>query len=86
MQKQLLEQLIANTKGKFFSITFIRKDGVERTINGKNRVITAAKPQNSKRTEGEYVNVFNRNKKIYASVHPDRVKEFKCGNLHLIIG
>ena len=67
------------TKGKFFSITFVKKDGTERTINGKNSL---GKPLKVK-ADSEYVHIYNRNKGSYASVHPQRVKEFKCGDLHV---
>jgi hypothetical protein len=90
MKKALLQALIDDTQGKFFSIRFNRKDGRERVINGKNSHKASFDPEISdkekaKRKETEYVYIFNRNKGSWASVHPSRVKEFKCGSLHLTL-
>lgn len=90
MKKALLQALIDNTQGKFFSIRFYRKDGRERVINGKNSDKASFGPaisdeEKKKRKETEYVYIYNRNKGSWASVHPSKVKEFKCGSLHLIL-
>jgi hypothetical protein len=73
-----LQQLIDESKGKFFSITFVKKDGTVRTINGKNRY--NAKLAGGER-KGTAVPFFNRNKNSWASTHPESIVTFKCGNL-----
>jgi hypothetical protein len=81
-----LDQLIAESKGKFFSITFVKKDGSIRVINGKDkyrRLIAGTKENpnpNPVRNAG-YISFVNRNKENWASAHKDGVLVFKCGSV-----
>jgi hypothetical protein len=84
-----LDQLIAETKGKFFSVTFTKKDGSVRTINGKDkyrRLLAGG----TNRVEGlGYVSFVNRNaagvktpaKGNWACAHKQEVLTFKCGSI-----
>lgn len=81
-----LDQLIAETNGKFFSVTFIKKDGTMRTINGKdkyNRLIAGSKesPNPNPVKSAGYVSFVNRNKEKWASAHKNGVVVFKCGKV-----
>ena len=82
-----LDELIAATNGKFFSITFTKKDGSVRVVNGKdkyNRLIvgTGLRPQG-------IVPFVDRNKKSildkrgggWVSTKNDSVITFKCGSV-----
>jgi len=85
MQDQFksLKELIKASKGKFFSITFTKKNGTERTINGKDKYFRLIKGTGSPATEAlrelGYVSFVNRNKESWASAHCEAVKSFKCG-------
>jgi|APGre2960657373_1045057.scaffolds.fasta_scaffold05396_9 hypothetical protein len=88
-QKQLAKQidsLIAQAKGKFFTLKFIKKDGTLRTINGKDRYNRLVKGTGSPATkalkEQGYKNAINRNGESWVSFKPEKVVEFKCGALH----
>jgi len=88
-QKQLAKQidsLIADTKGKFFSLKFIKKDGTIRTINGKDRYNRLVKGMGSPATDAlkakGYKNAVNRNGESWVSFMPEKVVEFKCGAVH----
>jgi hypothetical protein len=84
-----LDELIAETKGKFFSVTFTKKDGSVRTINGKDkyrRLLAGG----TNRVEGlGYVSFVNRNaagvktpaKGNWACAHKQEVLTFKCGKI-----
>jgi hypothetical protein len=37
IKEQSLDELIAATKGKFFSVTFVKKNGSIRVVNGKDK-------------------------------------------------
>jgi hypothetical protein len=68
-----IDALIAQTKGKFFSITFFKKDGTRRIINGKDkyqRLLAGSLKQSPAQAAG-YVCFVNRNKETWASAHPD---------------
>jgi len=81
-----LDQLIAETKGKFFSVTFVKKDGTVRTVNGKDKyyrliVGTKENPNPNPVKNAGYVSFVNRNKESWASAHKNGVIVFKCGKV-----
>jgi hypothetical protein len=85
--QQYIDQLIEQTKGKFFSITFEKKDGTRRTINGKDRYIRLVKGNaNHPATQGlkaaGYKSAVDRNREGWFSFQPEKVVEFKCGAIH----
>jgi hypothetical protein len=85
-----LDTLIAETKGKFFSVTFTKKDGSVRTINGKDlyRRLMAGGGKFSAYESG-YVPFINRNASNilnkkggnWVCAHKDEVINFKCGKI-----
>jgi hypothetical protein len=88
-QKQLAKQidsLIAEAKGKFFALTFIKQDGTVRTINGKdkyNRLISGkTHPATAALKAKGYKKAVNRNRESWVSFMPEKVVEFKCGTVH----
>jgi len=81
-----IDALIEKTKGKFFTLTFIKQDGTLRTINGKdkyNRLIvgTGSPATDALKAKG-YKNAVNRNRESWVSFMPEKVVEFKCGAIH----
>jgi len=86
MQKQQeIAALIEATKGKFFSITFEKKDGTIRTINAKDRFDHLIKGTGSPATDAlrqdGYMFAVNRNTKTFFSFKPEKVLRFKCGSV-----
>jgi len=81
-----IDSLIADTKGKFFRLTFIKKDGTLRTINGKDKYHRLVKGTGSPATkalkEQGYKNAVNRNGEGWVSFMPEKVVEFRCGAVH----
>ena len=85
IEKQI-DALIEKTKGKFFTLKFIKQDGTMRTINGKdkyNRLIvgTGSPATDALKAKG-YKNAVNRNRETWVSFMPEKVVEFKCGAIH----
>lgn len=76
-----LQALIAKSNGRFFSLTFTKKDGTTRVVNGKNKDLATLKGGTYKAGNAGYVAVWDRNAQHYVSVHPSRVKEFRCNEL-----
>lgn len=76
-----LDNLIAQTKGKFFSITFVKKDGSVRVINGKDKYERLLKGGEYKGASAGFVPFVNRNTETWASAHKDAVVTFRCGKL-----
>lgn len=87
MNKEIRD-LIASTKGKFFSISFEKKDGTVKTVNAKDKYFRLLKGTGSPATdalrEAGYQSNVNRNKETWFSFQPEKVLEFKCGNVHKI--
>jgi len=84
---QTIDQLIEQTKGKFFSIKFQKKDGTVRTVNGKDRYLRLIKGEtNHPATQGlkaaGYKSAVDRNREGWFSFQPEKVIEFKCGAIH----
>jgi hypothetical protein len=80
MQNEL-DSLIAQTKGKFFSITFVKKDGATKIINGKDKYQRLLKGGSDTVRAAGYVPFVNRNTEKWASAHKDAVVTFRCGSL-----
>lgn len=78
-----LKELIAKAKGRFFTVVFVTKDGETKTANCKNSVKATLKGGRFTGAAKGYVPVFDRNANHWISVHPSRVKEFKCGSIHV---
>jgi hypothetical protein len=79
-----IDTLIAEAKGKFFSITFEKKDGTLRTINGKDKYLrliagAVSTPSIDGLREAGYKSAINRNRESWFSFQPEKVKAFKCG-------
>lgn len=77
--KREIDNLIAATKGKFFSITFEKKDGTVRIINGKDKYKRLLKGGENMVEHAGYISAVNRNKETWFSFQPDSVVTFKCG-------
>lgn len=81
-----LEKLIDETKGKFFSITFVKNDGSIRIINGKDkyRRLMSNSGKESPAKKAGYVSFVNRNKETWACAKDTAVVKFKCGQVEKI--
>jgi hypothetical protein len=76
-----LDALINQTKGKFFSITFVKNDGSTRIINGKDKYNRLLKGGSDTVRQAGYVPFVNRNTENWVCAHNDRVVTFQCGKV-----
>jgi len=76
-----LEKLIESTKGKFFSITFTKKDGSVRIMNAKDKYARLLKGGDNKVAASGYTSFIDRNKDNWACAKASGVVNFKCGNI-----
>lgn len=85
IKMKTIDQLIESTKGRFFSITFEKKDGTLRVVNGKDKYLRLIRGEGSPATDGlkerGYKSAVNRNRESWFSFMPEKVIEFKCGSI-----
>jgi hypothetical protein len=81
INKETAKELIFNTKGKFFTATFIKKDGSERVMNARLGVKKYLKGGTLKYNPAEfnYVTVFDMGLKEYRTINIDTLKNLKIG-------
>ena len=76
-----LDTLIKQTKGRFFAVTFTKKDGTTRTINGKDHYKSLLRGGESTVAHKGYTSIIDNNRGGWAAVHGDKVLAFKCGEI-----
>lgn len=81
MNKSELSNLIAQTKGRFFSIKFRKSDGTVRVANGKDFYTSLLCGGDSTHKESNSRPFVDRNKGSFISANGDRVIAFRCGSL-----
>ena len=74
-----LASLIESTKGKFFSITFIKKDGSVRIVNAKDKYIRLLRGGDNKVAAAGYTSFVDRNKESWVCAKDSNTVSFKCG-------
>ena len=72
--------MIKSTKGKWFSCTFIKKDGSKRVMNGRIGCRKGVKGIGRKFRKDNLVTVFDAQAKEYRMINVDTMLTFNCGN------
>ena len=75
-----LKAMIKSTKGRFFSCTFIKKDGTKRVMNGRIGCHKGVKGVGRKFSTPNLVTVFDAKAKEYRMINVDTMLTFNCGN------
>ena len=75
-----LKAMIKSTKGRFFSCTFIKKDGSKRVMNGRIGCHNGVKGIGRKFQKENLVTVFDAKAKEYRMINVDTMLTFQCGN------
>ena len=75
-----LKAMIKSTKGKWFSCTFIKKDGSMRVMNGRIGCHKGVKGIGRKFQKDNLVTVFDAQAKEYRMINVDTMLTFNCGN------
>jgi hypothetical protein len=81
IDKETAKELIFDTKGKFFTVTFIKKDGSERVMNARLGVKKYLKGGTLRYdpTLFNYITVFDMGIKDYRTVNANTIKNLKIG-------
>ena len=74
-----LVKMIKSTKGKWFSCTFIKKDGTKRVMNGRIGCHKGIKGVGRKFQKENLVTVFDAQAKEYRMINVDTMLTFNCG-------
>ena len=72
-------KMIKSTKGKWFSCTFIKKDGTKRVMNGRIGCHKGIKGVGRKFQKENLVTVFDAQAKEYRMINVDTMLTFNCG-------
>ena len=75
-------KMVKSTKGKWFSCTFIKKDGSKRVMNGRIGCHKGIKGVGRKFQKENLVTVFDAQAKEYRMVNVDTMLTFKCGGFN----
>ena len=75
-------KMVKSTKGKWFSCTFIKKDGSKRVMNGRIGCHKGIKGVGRKFQKENLVTVFDAQAKEYRMINVDTMLTFKCGGFN----
>ena len=79
LTREQLAEKITSTRGKFFSVTFIKKNGEERLMNARTGVVKALHGGQSNLDASKYITVFDVQADGYRAVNKDTIKEVVFG-------
>jgi hypothetical protein len=77
MTKSVAKAVLSRTNGKFFTVTFEKKDGTVRTLNGRLSVKAHLHGGSRTTNPDDYAVVYDVHAKGYRAVAYDRVKEIR---------
>jgi hypothetical protein len=67
-----MAEILKNSKGSFVSVTFIKKDGTERTLSGRYKSIW-----------GNNITMYDNQKKDYRNLHIDKILSVRANGLKI---
>ena len=73
-------KMVKSTKGRFFSCTFIKKNGSMRVMNGRIGCHKGVKNIGRKFQKENLMTVFDAQAKEYRMINVDTMLTFNCGN------
>jgi hypothetical protein len=87
IDKETAKELIFDTKGKFFTVKFIKKDGSERVMNARLGVKKYLKGGTLKYDPAEfnYITVYDMGAKDYRTVNANTIQNLKIGKNEYIV-
>lgn len=78
-------ELIKNSQGKFFTVSFMKKDNTERTINGRIKVTKNSKGGKNPATELGYISMYSNKDDGYRNVNSQTLTSLKInGNIYKV--
>ena len=87
IDKETAKELIFDTKGKFFTVTFIKKDGSERVMNARLGVKKYLRGGELKYDPAEfnYITVYDMGAKGYRMVNANTIQNLKIGKNEYVV-
>ena len=87
IDKETAKELIFGTKGKFFTVKFIKLDGSERVMNARLGVKKYLKGGTLKYDPAEfnYITVYDMGSKGYRTVNANTIQSLKIGNNEYVV-
>jgi hypothetical protein len=76
-----LEEVIEQSNGKILTVTFIKKDGTERVLNGRLGVKSHLKGGVSTVDHNQYINIFDMQAGGYRNINRDTIKSVRVGGV-----
>jgi len=70
-------ELMKTSQGRFFTVSFMKKDNTERTINGRTKVTKNSKGGKNPATNLGYVSVYSTKEKGYRNVNSQTITNLK---------
>lgn len=84
MNSNELASIVAASNGRFVSVTFIKKDGTERTMLCRLGVTKYLKGGTSKLDADKYLTVFDVQKEEYRAINKETILSVKlAGNIYI---
>ena len=77
----MLDDIIKNSNGKFLSVTFIKKDGTERTLNGRLGVSKHLRGGVSTLNPETYITLYDMAAKGYRAVNRATIQSVIIGGV-----
>ena len=77
-----LKAMIKSTKGRFFSCTFIKKDGSKRKIVARVGCHIGVKGTSNRKQKDRFITVYEPKVKGYRTINLETLQHFKCGGLN----
>lgn len=77
ISKSKAVELIRNSSGRFFTVSFLKKDNSERTINGRVKVTKGSKGGKNPATDLGYLSVYSNVDKQYRNVNSQTLTNLK---------
>ena len=84
MNSNELASIVAASNGRFVSVTFVKKDGTERTMLCRLGVTKHLKGGESKLNADKYLTVFDVQKEAYRAINKDTILSVKlAGTIYI---
>lgn len=85
ISKSRAVELMKTSQGRFFTVSFTKKDNSERTINGRTKVTKGSKGGKNPATNLGYVSVYSTKEKGYRNVNSQTITSLKInGNTYRV--
>jgi hypothetical protein len=79
-----LASLIDQSNGKMITVSFVKKDGSSRILNGRLGVKKYIKGSSLNKNSNEYITVYDVQNKGYRSVNRDTIVAVRCNGIEAV--